>query len=142
MKREIKFRGKCFETGGWVEGSLAIYPKHYPTIMHVEDDYPIPKKTTYVVLPETVGQFTEKTDKNGREIYEGDIILVRGLYHRVVLWDKMSFALMPCEFYHDKTFWVMNLQHPSEDWWSLFADKIEIIGNIHDNPDLLKGGNQ
>lgn len=45
---------------------------------------------------------------------------------------------MPCEHYHDKTFWTMNLQHPGQDWWELFAEEIEVIGNIHDNPGLLK----
>lgn len=51
MKREIKFRGKEFETRQWIEGSLTTYPIYYPTITLVEDAEPIPKKTTCVVLP-------------------------------------------------------------------------------------------
>ena len=90
------------------------------------------------VDPDTVGQFTGLFDKNGKEIYEGDIITVNGRYPRVVLWDKMMWALMPTEYYHDAYFWVMNLQHPGPDWWEEFSDEFEIIGNIHDNPELLK----
>ena len=68
MKREIKFRGKEFETGQWIEGSLTTYPRYYPTITLVENAELIPKKKTCVVLPETVGQFTGLCDKNGKEI--------------------------------------------------------------------------
>ena len=73
MKREIKFRGKEFETGQWIEGSLTTYPRYYPTITLVEDAEPVPQKTTYVVFPETVCQFSEITDKNGNSIFEHDL---------------------------------------------------------------------
>lgn len=87
--------------------------------------------------PETVSQFTGIIDHNGKEIYEGDIITVKGDYPRVVLWNKMMWALMPTIYYHDEVFWVMNLQHPGVDWWEEYADEIEVIGNIHDNPEML-----
>ena len=90
-----------------------------------------------MLTPPTVCQFTGLTDCNGKEIYEGDIITVNSKYPRVVLWDKMCWALMPTEYFHDKMFWVMNLQHPGIDWWEEFADEFEVIGNIHDNPDLI-----
>ena len=89
------------------------------------------------VDPSTLGQFTGFTDCNGKEIYEGDIFTVNGKYPRVVLWDKMCWALMPTEYFHEEMFWVMNLQHPGIDWWEEFADGFEVIGNIHDNPDLI-----
>ena len=73
-------------------------------------------------------------DLEYQEIYEGDIITVNGQYPRVVLWDKMMWALMPTEYYHDKYFWVMNLQHPGPDWWEEYADEFEVIGNKYDNP--------
>ena len=89
------------------------------------------------VDPSTLGQFTGLTDRNGKEIYDGDIFTVNGKYPRVILWDKMCWALMPTEYFHDEMFWVMNLQHPGIDWWEEFADEFEVIGNIHDKPELI-----
>lgn len=143
MNRKIKFRTydkerKEYLSAGKIlisiePGQRPAFGKQYLDVLQDPDKY---------VNRFVIEQFTGMLDKDGREIYEGDIILVRGTYSRVVLWDKVGIALMPCEYYHDKTFWVMNLQHPGEDWWKLFADEIEIIGNVHNNPELLKGEKQ
>lgn len=136
--RTITFRGKVKHEGRWVYGSLLVYGDGEHNIFEKrEHNY---KLDSYNVEPETVGQSTGLSDHNGRDIYEGDIITVKGDYPRVVLWDKMSWALMPTGYYHDEDFWVMNLQHPGLDWWEEFADEFEIIGNIYENPDMLKGG--
>lgn len=127
--RKIKFRGKTTANGHWVYGSLIGYGDDQCAIRN--------SRSNPWVDPGTVGQFTGLNDAKGKEIYEGDIIVVKGKHERVVLWDKMGWALMPCEHYHDKTFWVMNIQHPGMDWWNLFANEIEIVGNIYDNPELL-----
>ncbi|MBD5195443.1 MAG: hypothetical protein HDS87_06955 [Bacteroidales bacterium] len=129
MKRQIKFRAKTLANGHWVYGNLIKRSDDYVSIRN--------SKSEPWVDPETVGQFTGLTDRNGKEIYEGDIITVNSKYPRVVLWDKMCWALMPTEYFHDEMFWVMNLQHPGIDWWDEFADEFEVIGNIHDNPDLI-----
>lgn len=143
MNREIKFRAYDKERMEYLSAGkilISIEPGERPIcgVQYLDILQDPDKYANRFVLE----QFTGLCDKNGREIYEDDIILVKDTYSRVILWDKMSFALMPCEFYHDKTFWVMNLQHPGEDWWEFFDKEIEIIGNIHDNPELLKGGNQ
>lgn len=129
MNRPIKFRGKTTANGHWVYGSLIDYGDNTFSIRN--------RKSQPWVQPDSIGQFTGLLDRNGKEIYEGDIITVNGRYPRVVLWDMVSWALMPCEHYHDKHFWVMNLQHPENDWWEKFADEMEIIGNIYDNPELM-----
>lgn len=125
--RQYKFRGKRTD-GVWVYGTNVYIP--------IKDKWKT-RINGSRVDPETVDQYTGLRDRNGKEIYEGDIITVRGNYPRVVLWDKVSWAIMPCELYNDKHFWIMNLQHPGNDWWEEFADEMEIIGNIHDNPELM-----
>lgn len=145
MERELKFRG-LRNNGEWVYGGFCRRWNDKPCIVvynpkerkdepnSYEDDWDI-----YVdVHEDTIGQFTGLLDKNGNEIYEGDIITLNGNYPRVVLWDKVSWVLMPTEYYHDEVFWVMNLQHPGLDWWEEFADEFEVIGNIYNNPELIK----
>lgn len=135
MNRTIKFRGKRIDNGEWVYGSL-LRGENQCVIVTLRGDS-VNVHECHEVDPATVGQFTGLLDKNGKEIYESDIITVNGQYPRVVLWDKMCWALMPTEYYHDKMFWVMNLQHPGPDWWGLFSNEFEVIGNIYDNPELL-----
>ncbi|MBB4036574.1 putative phage protein (TIGR01671 family) [Dysgonomonas hofstadii] len=79
------------------------------------------------VIPETVGQFTGLTDKNGKEIYEGDIMEdYTGRYYWI-------------EFYKSG-FWVNGGQNGSD--WKLHSmnNNIKVVGNIHDNPELLTNG--
>lgn len=148
MKREVKFRGKRLDNGEWVYGSLVRNSDTFVIINESQWSFDPNCGNVAVwldvgdneVREKTVGQYIGRKDRNGKDIYDGDIIAIKGNYPRVVLWDKVGWALMPCEYYHDKVFWAMNLQHPGPDWWELFADEIEVIGNIHDNPDLMKGG--
>lgn len=148
MERQIKFRDKRLKDGKWIFGNLADYSMNvfnttiekkiiFVNILNFATDNFGFVVDDHAVDPDTIGQFTGLCDKDGREIYEGDIITVKGRYPRVVLWDKMMWALMPTEYYHDEVFWVMNLQHPGVDWWEEFADEFEIISNIHDNPELI-----
>ena len=139
--RPIKFRGRTFP-GAWFYGNLVQIDEDCriqfkDSITDEDSGKTIEFYRSVSVDPSSIGQFTGLLDRNGKEIYEGDIITVNGRYPRVVLWDMVSWALMPCEHYHDKHFWVMNLQHPENDWWEKFADEMEIIGNIYDNPELM-----
>lgn len=136
MKRNIKFsRGKCLDDGSWVYGYCIKYLTgrcfiYEPVISSVSEN----DMYEYEVDPETVGQFTGLHCKDSREIYEGDILHFTKYgneYTAAVKWHKEIGA------------WCLQLNHeprlgcrPLGDW--LLYDSLEIIGNIHDNPELLK----
>lgn len=129
--REIKFRAKRLDTGEWVYGDLIYPPSGTAIIMiYIALQYRVYDKRTYVVDNDTICQFTGLTDKNGEEIYEGDILLCHGKYTFKVIWMNCSFIAKGKvkEIYN--TVGIGNF----------FPAEIEVIGNIHDNPELMKGG--
>jgi len=118
--REIKFRGKDKESGLWVYGSLWVQSEH-SILIHSEDGWNI-------VCPETVGQFTGLYDKNGKEIYEGDVVefqFCQTKYKAIVEYDNKNarFHLNLYEYY--STIRGIN----ELDGKNYF---LEVIGNIHD----------
>lgn len=143
MNREILFRGKKVDGGEWVEGY--IVKKHGTYFMYDIKNSDTCRQNNYLVDENTICQYTGLTDKNGKKIFEGDIL--RGFqypfchdgeynYYAEIIFANCSFMtythknpsscvrgisdgnteLMEC--------WV------SEDW--------EVIGNIYDNPELLE----
>ena len=126
IMRVIKFRGKDIDSGEWVYGDLHTLCDR-PHIHTNPSPYPYAGKRSFID-PETIGQFTGLLDKNGREIYEGDILEVCEMYAKVV-WneEKASFEyqyLHPMQL--TNTFYEFNMPY------------LSIIGNIHDNPELIK----
>jgi uncharacterized phage protein (TIGR01671 family) len=143
VMREILFRGKCTDTGRWYEGQYihlqkttycfsTDYDMHPDNDIHQivferMTDWCLPNQHLRAdVIPETVGQFTGLTDKNGKKIFEGDILSENG-YLFVVVWDQpwAKFRLQ-----HDGRCY----QYPE---WNR-GIRMEILGNIHDNPELLE----
>ena len=121
--REILFRGKRFDNGEWVYGDLyhrKICGVVSPTIHNME-------YTGGSVDPTTVGQYTGAIDKNGKKIFEGDILHPISKRPYLVFWDEenVKFALK-------------NSRGFCLNFYQNIADEYIVIGNIHDNPELLK----
>ena len=121
--REIKFRGLSL-TGDWIYGNL----DNQGNMVEIfnRDDGMFSKS---VVMPKTIGQYTGLKDKDGKEIYEGDILeFLKGI-KMYVIWDNeyKGFILVDPR---------INLKNGSIGNW--YVEKTKIIGNIFENKELLK----
>lgn len=133
MKREIKFRGKLLKNGEWCYGSLLIWEDGECYILEKSDSsYAVWKRE---IAPDTVGQFTGLHDANGKEIYEGDVIIEDKdpTILEIVFRDGIFFAAIG-NTRGENPFMNCALRV------ILDRRKTYIIGNIYDNPELLKGG--
>lgn len=130
--RELLFRGQTRRKGekvrldgtpidsNWVYGGVAQLNEERAMIYQTEPNF-----QKFAVYADTVGQYTGLTDDNGKKIFEGDIVKV--LYSDTV--GEM----------HKTTTVVDDIRTTSVIGWLEYADELEIIGNIHDNGELLKG---
>lgn len=140
--REMIFRGKRTDNGEWVYGYYTkaryfLNKKEMHIIFEPDvEAFPHCEFTGYEeVLPETVGQYTGLTDKNGIKIFEGDIVhCVSKLdsADMVVIFECGQFRMILAEKYHE--------YQTNVGYYDINCFAKEVIGNIHDNPELLKGG--
>ena len=140
--REILFRGKRLDNGKWVEG--AFCPKDCDDPFGPMVDKPSIIKLGepcdgfwFAVDPATVGQYTGLTDENGKKIFEGDI--VEGHCHSAWRHD-----LQRCEVAYGRDgFEARHYVNCGDEmryftYRVLFSKDVVVIGNIHDNPELLE----
>lgn len=143
--RDILFRGKRVDNGEWVCGSLDIIPDGRVEIgvkcIAPPDCDPMWQKIliTHEVIPETVGQYTGLTDKNGVKIFEGDIVESRASENKED-WKKWTVLFQDGSFCFERE--IPKKRKHKYEQNLLCVDEIElygltIIGNIHDNSELL-----
>ena len=128
MKREIKFRGKDIYTEEWIYGNLVNIEEDRYAVLPVTNTMRGDTIAMYEVTPDTVGQFTGIHDTQGKEIYEGDILRISISKNGIgdVRWGEEQAAF------------IVQMKNSSQ-WYNLWKGST-IIGNVHDNPELLKGG--
>jgi uncharacterized phage protein (TIGR01671 family) len=136
MQREIKFRGKRVDTKEWVYGYYYYDIGRNRHMIWTHEQYGEGLcDNTYEVIPETVGEYTGLKDKNGKEIYEGDIVVFEdmtstesGYWERdcigIVVWGEETAA-----------FEVTN--RLSAESYEVLSD-CEVIGDIYTTPELLE----
>ena len=132
--REILFRGKLQSNGEWSFGNLNVSLRG--TLIITPDETPIGKYGQ--VIPETVGQYTGLTDKNGNKIFDGDIIKTKKYgkiigHSNVNGFDIFVVIYEPAMFRLENTHRAFNLVGKCGK-----GIDYEVIGNIHDNPELLE----
>ena len=127
------YHGKRVDNGKWVEGyffetNTPVYRAFIIMDMAVDitDGYTdILGFNIVEVDPETVGQYTGLTDKNGKMICEGDIVKYDGNY-------SIGYVNGVYRLFNESGFYSVSVHN--------YYSYLEVIGNIHDNPELLKGG--
>ncbi len=150
MNREIKFRGKMIPENEWIFGIILRIPappvcfgksetdKYYiqfpdPRYM---PDWNMPYKMVQgEVNADTIGQYTGLHDKNGKEIYEGDIVYCQTKFGKA----KAIIKFIDAKFV---AYWDSILTHPQNGHCIACYEinkRFEVIGNIYDNPELLGG---
>lgn len=125
--REIKFRGKRDYDGKWIHGAYMSYSSTKETQSH----YIIPEGNRtlfYRVTPETVGQYTGIDDNNGNKIFEGDIV--------DILTENEEIGVVEC---FNGAFIVKADGFCLDFLNNINGTDVSVVGNIHDNPELLKG---
>lgn len=137
MAREILFKAKSIDNGEWVYGNYAFEDtkgeRHF-IFQNFGFEYEVDK--------DTICQYTGLTDKNGRKIFENDVVrrqdLVFTSLRKKELRTKIGYVDFSCEGYGNG-YWAF--------WWNEKSgrcnfginDCCEVIGNIFDNPELLGG---
>ena len=136
--REIEFRGKSKNSGRWVYGDLVTNKYQSRQGIHIyEKSNSVNCRSGYQFVrvdKNTLGQYTGLTDRNGTEIFEGDIVKVLIEPHNTNYAKENDVGVV--KFGGDLSY-VIDFSH-DEDWlWNFRDRECAVIGNVFDNPELL-----
>lgn len=137
--REILFRGKLTDNCEWAYG-VPTKDNHGEMVM-VEstfecEEYNCRGANCLYVDENTVGQYIGLTDKNGKKIFEGDIVKYK---NTLPCFECLTETLnKPCKIAYINSQFVMMWKNFYRNFERVYDDEIEVIGNIHDNPELLE----
>lgn len=118
--REYKFRGIRCDNKEWIYGDLLR------TIVDPFTYIQNANEGQIKVMPHTVGQSTELPDNSGKEIYDGDFVLINDDEIGIVIWDKAELE------------YGITIDTAQLKMGNFYSKDLEVIGNIHDNPELLE----
>lgn len=144
--REIKFRGKRQDNGEWIYGSLILsnFSAFIAVMVNTLNNEKIMSMEYHKVNPETVGQFIDQYDEDGKEIYDGDLLLKDG-------YNDTYDGCMAEVFFKESAFKMRNRDYRRDGqiikkvtpecggyctWIAQGGSGYRIVGNIYDNPDL------
>lgn len=129
--RRIKFRGKRLDNKNWVYGYLVPVVNRGATQMHIVTEIRGGSIQGFAVDPETVGQYTGMHDKNGNEVYEGDIVRYRTTDERYTRNPRFSTLIV---HYEERS---ARFMAGGIYWDTLRPEIVEIVGNSYDNPNVI-----
>lgn len=130
--REILFRGKRVDNGEWIEGFFA--KSGDKTFILIDSDIAFGYVTMKEVLSETIGQYTGLTDKNGRKIFEGDIV---ELTYYTLPEERKVMAEVAYEE-ESAAFVLYSFGTENKGICGEICNTNKVIGNIHDNPEIME----
>lgn len=145
--REILFRGKRVDTGEWVEGYYFKATHHWHkhgvhqdwiATDSVQNGGWCNVRGKYAIVPETLGQFTGLTDKNGKRIFEGDIVKTKFGRLCKMIWRQtqcfVGWDFVVCDF----DFGVNDFSKPPSGWDLYLPENLEVLGNSIDFPNCSR----
>ena len=131
--REILFRGKRVDNGEWIEGFYAESGDR--TFILIDNDFAVGYVKMKEVVPETVGQYTGLTDKNGMKVFEGDILIDDDNWFKgLVVFRHIDISPDFDDSCEGSGFYAVVQRIPYRGLTYICSSKI--IGDIHDNPEL------
>jgi len=135
MMDRYLFRGKRLDNSKWVQGDLLTRPDGTPFGIRHYNNFGV---DCAEIDPATVGQCTGLKDKNGKLIFEGDI--AKGSYEETD--GRIVDYFEEVKYITDQGGWVLGDEDAFNNLDGISAQEVEVVGNAHDNPELLEGGGE